>query len=161
MIIKNWKGKKNKARQIYLADEDPEAGWTFIETLVVIGIILILSASVGFMAFKFLEQAKLAAAKSEISTLATALDAYYMDCGKYPTTEQGLDSLWTTPTVEPVPANWNGPYLSKKVPKDPWGGKYDYMSPGKDSSPFGIRSFGSDGREGGEGNAKDIVSWDD
>ena len=84
--------------------DDPEGGWTFIETIVVIGIILILTSSVGFMAFRYLEKAKVVSARSQIETLALALDAYYLDCGRYPTAEQGLSALWEKPVLEPVSA---------------------------------------------------------
>lgn len=141
--------------------EDPEGGWTFIETIVVIGIVLILTSSVGFMAFRYLEKAKVVSARSQIETFALALDSYYLDCGRYPTAEQGLGALWEKPVQEPVPAGWNGPYLSKKIPGDPWGGAYEYIVPGKAGLPFGIRSLGADGREGGEGNDADVQSWED
>lgn len=140
--------------------DDREGGWTFIETLVVIGIILILTASVGFMAFRYLEKAKNVSARSQIETFSLALDAYYLDCGRYPTAEQGLGVLWERPSTEPIPAGWNGPYLSKKVPLDPWGAAYEYIVPGQNGLPFGIRSLGADGREGGEGNDADVSSWE-
>ncbi len=138
-----------------------EAGWTFIETLVVIGIILILSASVGFTAFRYLDKAKVVAAKSQIETFALALDSYYLDCGRYPTAEQGLGALWERPSLAPVPSGWGGPYLSRKVPADPWGNAYEYSVPGKGGLPYGLRAFGADGREGGDGNDEDITSWDE
>jgi len=140
--------------------DDPEGGWTFIETIVVIGIILILTSSVGFMAFRYLEKAKTVSARSQIETFALALDAYYLDCGRYPSAEQGLSALWEKPVLEPAPAAWNGPYLNKKIPADPWGGSYEYTAPGQNGLPFGIRSLGADGREGGEGNDADVASWE-
>ena len=138
---------------------DREGGWTFIETIVVIGIILILTSSVGFMAFRYLEKAKVVSARSQIETLALALDAYYLDCGRYPTAEQGLSALWEKPSTDPVPSGWDGPYINKKIPADPWGGSYEYSVPGEGNLPFGIRSLGADGREGGEGNDADVASW--
>lgn len=142
-------------------DDDPEGGWTFIETIVVIGIVLVLTSSVSFMAFRYLEKAKVVSARSQIETFALALDSYYLDCGRYPTAEQGLSSLWEKPAVEPVPSGWNGPYLNKRVPNDPWGGPFEYIVPGKSGLPFGLRSLGADGREGGEGNDADVQSWGD
>ena len=139
---------------------DGEAGWTFIETMIVIGIILILTSTVGFMAFKYIGRAKEAAARSQIETFALALNAYLIDCKRYPTQEQGLDSLWEKPVLEPLPSGWNGPYVAKKIPTDPWGDKYEYRVPGPSGLPFGIRSLGADDAEGGDGENRDITSWE-
>ncbi len=129
-------------------------GWTFIETLVVIGIILILTASVGFMAFKYLDQAKQATARSQIDTLAQALNAYYLDVKAFPTQEQGLKSLWESPGTE----GWNGPYISKALPPDPWSHEYLYTTPGPNGLPYEISSLGADGAPEGQGNDADISS---
>lgn len=137
-----------------------EEGWTFIETLIVLGIILVLTASVGFMSIRYLQKAKVVAARNQIETFVTALQAYYLDCGMFPTQEQGLDALYTRPLIEPVPEGWNGPYIAKPVPKDPWGNEYVYMVPGPEGLPFGVKSLGADGMEGGEGENEDIVSWE-
>ncbi len=142
-------------------DDHPEGGWTFVETLVVIGIILILTASVGFMAFRYLDKAKVVAARSQLETFSLALDGYYIDCGQYPTQSQGLGALWERPAGESVPAGWSGPYLTKKAPRDPWGNPYEYQMPGKNSQPFSLRSFGADGKEGGDGINADITTWED
>lgn len=138
---------------------DPEAGWTFIETLIVMGIILILTSSVGFMAVKYLDKAKIVTARSQIETFCLALDSYYLDCGAYPTADTGLSGLRERPSSQQEAAGWNGPYLNKPVPADPWGNPYEYTVPGPDGLPFGIRSFGGDKLEGGEGNNADIMSW--
>lgn len=140
--------------------DDREGGWTFIETIIVIGIILILTSSVGFMAVKYLDKAKTVAAKSQIETFGLGLDAYFLDCGNYPSSDQGLSALWEKPSSEPLPAGWNGPYVNKPIPKDPWGNPYEYTVSGNNGLPFGIRSFGGDGREGGENNDADIKSWE-
>ncbi len=137
-----------------------DEGWTFVETLIVIAIILILTGTVGFIAFRYIDNAKEAAARSQIETFTLALNAYLFDNGSYPAQTQGLAALWKQPSAAPAPANWKGPYLQKAVPKDPWGHPYEYTVPGPDGLPFGIRSLGSDGLEGGDGNAKDITSWD-
>ncbi len=137
-----------------------EEGWTFIETLVVIGIVMILTSSVGFMAFKYLDRAKIVTAKSQIEIFTMSLNSYLLDCSSYPTQEQGLEALWEKPVLEPVPSGWNGPYLNKNVPKDPWGREYKYSVPGPNNLPFSIISYGNDGNEGGEGNDKDITSWE-
>jgi len=143
-----------------LHGDDGEGGWTFVEMLVVIGIILILTASVGFMAFRYLDKAKTVTAKSQIETFSLALDGYYIDCGQYPTQEQGLVSLWETPALEPVPEHWNGPYITKAIPLDPWGCAYEYTVPGRNGLPFGIRSFGADKSEGGTGINGDLSTWE-
>ena len=132
-----------------------------MEVLIVIAIILILTSGVGFMAFRYIAKSRQVTARSQIETLSLALDAYALDCLRYPTMEQGLDALWTRPTVEPVPEGWDGPYVTKKVTVDPWGHPYEYREPGPDGLPFGIRSFGADGEAGGEGNDRDFTSWED
>ena len=136
-----------------------ESGWTFMETLIVIAIIMVLTASVGFMATGSLEKARGAAARTQVDSFCVALEAYYIDCGRYPTVEQGLAALRKKPEIEPVSAGWNGPYMYKDAPKDPWGNEYEYLEPGPDANPYGIRSFGADGNEGGEGKDADITSW--
>ena len=138
-------------------ERDPEGGWTFIETLIVIGIIMILTSSVGFMAVKYLDKARTVTARSQIETFSLAMDSYYLDCGNYPSAEEGLSALWNKPAN--AATGWNGPYLNKPIPKDPWGNDYIYVIPGENGLPFGIRSNGGDGKEGGEGNATDVVSW--
>lgn len=137
-----------------------EEGWTFMETLVVIAIILILTATVGFMAINSLEKSRVAAARSQIESFSTAVEAYYIDCGNFPTTEQGLGALRKKPETSPTSDNWSGPYIYKDAPKDPWGNEYEYMSPAPDGSPYGIRSFGADGIEGGDDKNADIKSWE-
>lgn len=137
-----------------------EDGWTFMETLIVIAIILILTATVGFMAVGNLEKARNAAAKTQIESLCTALEAYYIDCGNYPTVEQGLSALRKKPESSPSSDNWAGPYLYKNVPLDPWGNEYEYLVPAPDGTAYGIRSFGADGKEGGNEKNKDIASWE-
>jgi len=129
--------------------------WTFIETLIVIGIILILTSSVGFMAFKYIDQAKVATAKSQVDTFALALNAYYLDCKQYPDAQTGLNALWEKPAGVD---GWNGPYIAKAVPTDPWGHAYVLKIPGPNGLPFEILSLGADGAEGGAGNNADISS---
>lgn len=148
--------KKHSTFRTFLKNEE---GWTFMETLIVIAIVLILTATVGFMAVNSLEKARVAAAKTQIESLSTALEAYYIDCGNYPTAEQGLSALRKKPETNPSPNNWSGPYLYKDVPADPWGFEYEYLTPAPDGNPYGIRSFGADGSEGGDGKNSDITSW--
>lgn len=135
-----------------------EEGWTFIETLIVIGIVLILTSSVGFMAIKYLDRAKVVTARSQIETFNLALDAYFFDCGQYPSEAQGLSALWENSGASP--SSWNGPYINKPLPRDPWDNDYEYLVPGFFDMPYGIRSLGGDGQEGGSGNDADICSWE-
>ena len=132
-------------------------GFTLIEILVVIAILATLVAP---NVFRHVGSAKDATAKSQIEMLGAALDAYRLDNGSYPSTEQGLAALQTTPTTDPAPTNWRGPYLRKDVPADPWGHPYIYKNPGE-ANPTGydLLSYGADGQPGGEGDAADIVSW--
>jgi len=138
-----------------------DEGWTFMETIIVIAIVLILTSVVGFTGIQYLDRARAATARSQIDSFSLALESYYIDCGRYPTEEQGLQALWQKPVIEPVSPNWSGPYVYRRIPSDPWGNPYDYRIPGPDGLPYGIRSFGADGREGGEGKNADITSWGD
>lgn len=132
-------------------------GFTLIELLVVIAVISLLAALVAPNVFQNLGTAKDGTARSQIEMLGAALDAYRLDNGRYPTTEQGLAALYTEPTVEPRPTNWRGPYLRKAVPDDPWGNPYVYTSPGSNNaSGFDLVSLGADGAPGGEGENADI-----
>lgn len=147
-------------RKKFLELVKDDGGWTFMETLIVIAIILILTATVGFIAVNSLEKSRTAAARTQIESFASALEAYYIDCGIYPSAEQGLGALRRKPETSPSPDVWAGPYLYKDAPKDPWGFEYEYTCPAPDGSPYGIRSFGADGIEGGEGKNADIKSWE-
>lgn len=138
-----------------------DAGWTFVETLVVIAIVLILTSSVGFMAFRYVDKARVVAARDQVENLVMALDTYYMDCGIYPTAEQGLGALWEKPVLDPVRAGWNGPYLTKRPGVDPWGHPYRYEVPGPNGLPFAVLSYGADGSPDGERSDADIASWKD
>jgi len=137
-----------------------DEGWTFMETIIVIAIVLILTSVVGFTGIQYLDRARVAAAKSQIDSFSLALESYYIDCGRYPTEEQGLRALWEKPTIEPSSPAWSGPYIYRRTPNDPWGNPYEYRVPGQEGRPFSIRSFGADGTEGGEGKNADITSWE-
>lgn len=150
---------KREVKSLYKLMKE-EDGWTFMETLIVIAIILILTVTVGFVAVNNLDKARVAAARTQIESISTALEAYYIDCGNYPTAEQGFQALRRKPETSPSSDSWSGPYLYKDVPRDPWGYEYEYTSPAPDGFPYGIRSYGSDGKEGGEGKASDIKSWE-
>ncbi|MDR1506806.1 MAG: type II secretion system major pseudopilin GspG [Treponema sp.] len=137
-----------------------DKGFSFIETIVAISIILILSAAVGFSAIKYIERARLAACRNQIETFRLSLQSYLLDCGMYPTESQGLPALWEKPILAPVPPLWNGPYIDRQLPKDPWGNDYVYKNPGDKNLPFTILSYGADGREGGENQDTDLFSWE-
>ncbi len=136
-------------------------GFTLIEIMVVVVILALLAALVGPKLIGRTDDAKITKAKVEIRSLETALKLYKLDSGSYPTTEQGLSSLITKPTTGIIPKNYKeGGYLeSKKVPKDPWGSDYIYLSPGEHGD-YDICSFGADGVKGGEGKSADICNWE-
>ena len=128
-------------------------------TLIVV--IALLATLVAPNVFQHVATAKDATARSQIEMLGAALDAYRLDNGRYPSTDQGLDALWHQPRLDPLPRNWRGPYIRKEAPLDPWGNPYIYRSPGE-ASPWGydLLSYGADGQAGGEGAAADITSWE-
>ena len=130
-------------------------GFTLVELLVVMVIIGLLAALVGPRLFPKLGKGKQAAAKAQIELLGQALDQYRLDTGSYPTTEQGLNALVTNPGVE----KWEGPYLKKGLPVDPWGKPYVYQYPGSHGE-YDLISYGKDGKPGGEGEDKDVTSWE-
>lgn len=127
-------------------------GFTLLELLVVIVIIGLLAAYVGPRYFAQLGKSERGTAKAQIEGLGKALDAYRLDTGRYPSTEQGLNALVVRPQDEP---KWTGPYLQKAVPLDPWGKPYVYRSPGQ-TDDFDLSSLGKDGQPGGEGDAADV-----
>jgi general secretion pathway protein G len=132
-----------------------EEGFTLIELLIVMVILGLLVSLVGPRMFGKVGTSKQKTAKAQISLFETSLDTYRLDVGKYPTTEQGLQAL----RVKPDGAEkWDGPYLPKDVPLDPWGKPYVYESPGKHGD-YDIIALGADGRSGGEGEDTDIASW--
>ena len=116
----------------------------------------LLAALVGPRFIRQEEKAKIKATKAQIELLSTALDTFRLDVGRYPTTEEGLEALRTKPGgLE----RWDGPYLKKDVPLDPWGKAYAYKSPGEHGA-FDIVSYGADGLSGGEGDNRDITNWE-
>lgn len=130
-------------------------GFTLLELLVVL---VILGLLVGIVAPRFFGQvgkSEVKVAKAQIRALEDALDQYRLDVGRYPGNEQGLPALTIQPAGE---ARWQGPYLKKAVPSDPWGNAYQYRSPGEHGE-FDLFSFGKDGQPGGSGEAADVTSW--
>lgn len=135
-----------------------EKGFTLIELMVVIVILGILA---GLVLPRFMgrtEEARRTKARIQIENLEGALKLYKLDSGTYPTTEQGLDALVQKPSTGAIPKNWrDGGYLEKgKVPLDPWGNPYVYLSPGAKNKDYDLKSLGADGEEGGEGDNQDI-----
>jgi general secretion pathway protein G len=130
-------------------------GFTLLELLVVMVIIGLLAGYVGPKFFGQIGKSEVKATRAQIDALTKALDQYRLDVGRYPSTEQGLAVLVTRPADEP---KWSGPYLSKALPKDPWGNDYQYRSPGEHGE-YDLLSFGKDGRPGGEGEDADLTSW--
>ena len=131
-------------------------GFTLLELMVVVVIIGVLAALIAPAVLDRAEQAKVTAARTDVSNLMNALKLYRLDNGRYPSSEQGLDALVTKPTVGTIPGNWK-PYLDK-LPTDPWQHPYQYANPGVHGE-IDVFSFGADGQPGGEGNDADIGSW--
>jgi general secretion pathway protein G len=130
-----------------------KAGFTLVEMLVVLTIIALILGLVGPRVLNYLGESRSKTAKLQIESFGSALDLFYLDTGRYPTTSEGLTALVQRPTGIEI---WNGPYVKGgKMPSDPWGNAYQYRSP-VDSAPYEIVSYGSDGHEGGAGTAADI-----
>lgn len=130
-----------------------QRGFTLIELLVVLAILAMLAGVVGPRVMNALSSSKSKAALIQISDLGGALDMYKLDMGNYPT---NLEALVKSPGGN----NWNGPYLKKNtIPKDPWGNDYQYSFPGTNSD-YDLASLGADAATGGEGENKDVVSWE-
>ena len=128
------------------------AGFTLLELLVVVAIIGLLVGYVAPRYFGQIGKSEVATAKAQIDALEKALEQYRLDTGRYPASELGLAALVTRPQNEP---KWNGPYLKKAVPLDPWGKPYVYKQPGE-RGDFDLVSFGRDGQAGGNGDNADI-----
>jgi general secretion pathway protein G len=130
-------------------------GFTLLELLVVLVIIGLLAGYVAPRYFSQVGKSEVKVAQAQINAFEKALDTYRLDVGRYPSTEQGLGALVVRPQNE---AKWNGPYLQKAIPSDPWGKPYQYKAPGEHGE-FDLWSFGKDGQPGGTGDAADITSW--
>jgi general secretion pathway protein G len=132
-----------------------DKGITLIELLVVMVIIAMFATVVGSRVFRNVEKGRQTVAKEQISEFESVLDLYRLDVGKYPSTEEGLQALRVRPAGVP---NWDGPYLKKDVPVDPWTHPYIYRCPGQHGD-FDLLSYGADGQEGGDGDNADIKNW--
>jgi general secretion pathway protein G len=133
-------------------------GFTLLELLVVLLILGMLSALVAPKYFSQVGKSQTQVAKAQITAFGKALDQYRLDTGHYPTTAQGLAGLFAQPSGE---AQWQGPYLAKAIPPDPWGNGYIYNSPGTvdPTHDYEITSYGKDGQPGGAGDNADVTSW--
>jgi len=133
-------------------------GFTLIELLVVLVILGLLASVAGPKVMNYLGGAKSDTARLQIEEFGATLDLYKLETGRYPSSQEGLQALVQQPSGV---AGWNGPYLKKKsIPKDPWGNEYRYVSPGQHGN-YDIISLGADNKEGGEGDNRDINSWED
>ena len=136
-----------------------QGGFTLIEIMVVVVILGILAALVVPQVMSRPDQAKVTVAKGDIKAVAAALDMYKLDNFAYPSTQQGLEALVKKPSGNPQPKNWNRDGYLKRLPKDPWGNDYQYLSPGTQGQ-FALYSFGADGKPGGSDLNADIGNWD-
>jgi general secretion pathway protein G len=134
-------------------------GFTLIELLIVMVILGLLASLVGPRLFGQLDSSKIKAARTQIEMVGAALDTYRLDMSRYPSSEQGIAALSEKPADAAEAAKWRGPYLKKRVDKDPWGSSYVYKSPGE-KSDYELSSLGADGKEGGSGDDADIHSWE-
>lgn len=147
--------KNSKFFENTLRPKRNHAGFTLLELLVVMVIIGLLAGYVGPKYFSQIGKSEVKATRAQIDGLAKAIDTFRLDVGRYPSTEEGLKALITRPANL---TKWDGPYLSKNVPLDPWGNPYLYKSPGEHGD-YDLMSYGKDGQPGGEGEAADITNW--
>ena len=131
-------------------------GFTLLELLVVLVIIGLLAGIIGPSLFKNVGKSEVTTAKAQIESLSKAIDTYRLDTGKFPSTEEGLQVLTTRPNNLP---NWQGPYLKKAVPLDPWGMPYQYKHPSEHQMDYDLYSFGADKALGGEQHNSDLGNW--
>jgi len=150
-----------KLRDLGISDSRREGGFTLLEIIVVVFILSLLAAIVAPRIIGRTDDARIEATKVQIKNLETALKLFKMDNGFYPDTQQGLEALVEKPASGRMPQNYKeGGYLEqRKIPLDPWGNPYVYVSPGLNGD-YDILSYGADGKEGGEGKDADIKSWD-
>ncbi len=134
-------------------------GFTLIELLIVMVILGLLASLVGPRLFGQLDASKIKAARTQIEMIGAALDTYRLDMSRYPKTEEGIAVLFEKPADAAQAARWRGPYLKKRVDKDPWGNSYVYKAPGE-RAEYELSSLGADGQEGGTGDNADIHSWE-
>ncbi len=145
--------RKRPSRAGIGADLAEEAGFTLVELLVVLVILVLLASVIGPRVIGYLGSSRTKTAGVQIANLSTSLELYHLDMGRYPSSSEGLQALVVAPHGA---TGWNGPYISKAtIPADPWGRPYRYQYPGKKNS-FDIYTYGRDDKEGGSDEDKDI-----
>jgi general secretion pathway protein G len=154
LVFRACKGTRDS--RLETRNSSASAGFTLIELIVVVVIIGLLAGLVLPQFIRQEEKAKMKTAKAQIELFGTALDTFRLDVGRYPSTEEGLQALRQKPGAL---ERWDGPYLKKDLPEDPWGKAYVYRSPGE-HGPYDILSYGADGVQGGDGDNRDITSWE-
>jgi general secretion pathway protein G len=147
--------KKLKSITVSRSSISNSRGFTLLELLVVMVIIGLLAGYVGPKYFSQIGKSEVKAARAQIDSLGKAVDQFRLDTGHFPTAEEGLTALVTRPPNE---TKWDGPYLTKGVPLDPWGNAYIYKIPGTHGD-YDLISYGKDGQPGGDGEAADITNW--
>ena len=150
-----------KLKDLEISDSRREGGFTLLEIIVVVFILSLLAAIVAPRIIGRTDDARIEATKVQIKNLETALKLFKMDNGFYPDTQQGLEALVEKPASGRMPQNYKeeGYLEQRKIPLDPWGNPYVYVSPGLNGD-YDILSYGADGKEGGESKNADIKSWD-
>lgn len=134
-----------------------DAGFSLLELLVVLAIMGLLAAIVAPQVIRYLGSSRSQTSKVQVQNTAAALELYRLDVGRYPTAEEGLKALVSAPSTA---TGWNGPYLQQATAlNDPWGKPYLYRVPGRDGREIDVYTLGSDGSEGGSGEAKDVGNW--
>lgn len=142
--------KRNKIEAVYCP-------FTLIEVMVVVIILGVLATLIMPRIMERPEQARVMATKSQMRNIESALRMFRLDVGRYPTTSQGLQALVSNPGLD----NWEGPYLEHgRIPRDPWGRDYAYMSPGREGRDYDLLSYGRDGQSGGDGYDAEVRSWE-
>ena len=167
-LWKKMPQKEKKNEKTEKKNQRWNQAFTFVETLAVLAITAVLTAGCTVSIAKFVALAKKTSARNQIEEYGAALQAYFLDCGRFPTTEQGLGALWEKPILYPVPENWEGPYLERKPGKDPWGTDFEYISsesslmPSEvpENLPYVLICYGADKEKGGKAGGADIVSWE-
>ena len=166
-MLKRYFSKENQNEKNEAKKQKDYEAFTFVETLAVLAIMAVLTAGCTVSVTRLVSIAKKNSARNQIEQFSAALQTYFLDCGCFPTTEQGLNALWEKPVFYPIPENWDGPYLERKPGKDPWGTNFEYISSQSSvmpsevpaNLPFVLISYGADKiretKEGGD----DIVSW--
>ncbi len=139
-----------------MAYRTSNSGFTLIEILVVLVIIGLLASLIGPRLFTKVDSAKVQTAQTQVKMLKGSLETLRLDIGRFPTENEGLALLNTTPTDEKLRSRWRGPYLDEDLPKDPWGNPYQYSIPGANNQPFALYSLGADGKRGGAGFDADV-----